>query len=123
MRFFLPLAAVAAIFVSSGCAGTQTQLGATAAEPAISAETLKSVTERLASDEFEGRAPTTPGEEKTVRYIAERFQAAGLKPGNKGSWFQDVPLVEINSAPTPLQISGGRQPLTFTYRTDMVAST
>jgi Zn-dependent M28 family amino/carboxypeptidase len=84
--------------------------------------TLKDVTERLSADEFEGRAPTTPGEEKTVQLIAERFRQAGLQPGNKGSWFQNVPLVETNAAPTPLRITGGREPLTFNYRTDMVAN-
>ena len=35
----------------------------------------------LASDEFEGRAPATAGETKTVDYIAKQFQALGLQPG------------------------------------------
>src|SRR5688572_16042006 len=89
--------------------------------PAISVETLKSVTQRLSSDEFEGRAPTTPGEQKSIAYISERFAAAGLKPGNKGSWFQPVQLVETIASPTPLTMTGGKTPLTFGYRTDMVA--
>ena len=47
----------------------------------------------LASDAFEGRAPNTPGEEKTVQYIAERFAEAGLQPaGDDGGWFQRVEL-------------------------------
>nr|MBP7367334.1 hypothetical protein [Pseudoxanthomonas sp.] len=47
----------------------------------------------LASDAFEGRAPNTPGEEKTVQYIAERFGQAGLQPaGDDGGWFQRVEL-------------------------------
>ena len=47
----------------------------------------------LASDAFEGRAPNTPGEEKTVQYIAERFAQAGLQPaGDDGGWFQRVEL-------------------------------
>jgi hypothetical protein len=41
--------------------------------PAISTETLKTVTQTLSSDAFEGRAPTTPGEEKAVAYLIERF--------------------------------------------------
>lgn len=91
-------------------------------DPSISLDTLKEVTQQLSSDAFEGRAPTTAGEEKTVRLIAERFRAAGLQPGNKGSWFQEVPLVETTASPTALRISGGREPLTFNYRTDMVAN-
>ena len=53
---------------------------------AISTETLKAVIERLSSDEFEGRAPGTPGEAKTVAYLIEQFEKAGLEPGNGGSW-------------------------------------
>lgn len=93
------------------------------AAPQISLDTLKTVTKTLSSDAFEGRAPTTAGEEKTVAYIADRFQKAGLKPGNNGSWYQNVPLVETLATPTPLTITGGKTPLTFNYRTDMVANT
>jgi Zn-dependent M28 family amino/carboxypeptidase len=93
-----------------------------AAQPQISLETLQTVTRQLSSDEFQGRAPTTIGEEKTVALLADRFAKAGLQPGNRGSWFQNVPLVETTATPTPLRISGGKQPLTFNYRTDMVAN-
>lgn len=90
--------------------------------PAISVDTLKEVTRTLSSDEFEGRAPTTPGEDKTVGYVAGRFAAAGLQPANKGSWFQDVPMVEITASPDmSLSISGGATPLSFAYKTDIVA--
>jgi len=34
----------------------------------------------LASDEFEGRAPGTKGEELSVKYITDQFKQAGLKP-------------------------------------------
>ena len=91
--------------------------------PAVSVETLKSVVQTLASDEYEGRAPATQGEVKSIAYIAERFRAAGLAPGNQGNWMQPVPLVEIDTSPTSLTISGGKQPLQFGYRADMVAAT
>lgn len=91
--------------------------------PQISLDTLKTVTQTLSSDAYEGRAPTTAGEAKTIAYIADRFQKAGLQPGNKGSWYQDVPLVETLATPTPIAITGGKEPLTFNYRTDMVANT
>ena len=90
----------------------------------ISVETLKTVTQKLSSDEFEGRAPATPGEEKTVAYMIERMKAAGLQPGNKGSWVQDVPLVELTAKNvSPLNITGGKENLSFNYRTDMVIGT
>ena len=52
----------------------------------------------LASDEFEGRAPGTTGEEKSISYLTDRFKALGLKPGNPdGSYIQDVPMVGITA--------------------------
>src|SRR3546814_96535 len=96
--------------------------GPASADPDISLDTLKTVTEQLSSDAFEGRAPGTPGEEKTVALLAERFEAAGLQPGNKGSWFQDVPLVEVSLEGDPdLTFTGGKQPLSFDHKEDMVA--
>ena len=70
---------------------------ATTAEQAqageISGDTLATHLRILASDEFEGRAPATPGEEKTVAYISEQFAAAGLEPaGEDGGWTQAVTL-------------------------------
>jgi Zn-dependent M28 family amino/carboxypeptidase len=50
------------------------------------------------------------------------MQKAGLQPGNKGQWTQDVPLVELTHDPAmSLSIKGGRRPLTLAYKTDMVA--
>jgi Zn-dependent M28 family amino/carboxypeptidase len=54
----------------------------------------------LASDAFEGRGPATEGEKKTVAYIIEQYQAAGLQPGGdlvagKRAWTQDVPLARF----------------------------
>lgn len=66
--------------------------------PTIQADQLLTHTRILASDEFEGRGPGTPGEEKTVRYLIEQFQKAGLQPGMPdGSWTQDVPIVGVKS--------------------------
>ena len=122
-----PLIAFALAISAAGCAPSVTQAPeATTAAPAapqISVETLKTVTETLASDAFQGRAPTTAGEEKTVAYLAEQFARAGLQPGNKGGWFQNVPLVEITLEGDPdLVITGGKTPLRFDYKEDMVAA-
>lgn len=73
--------------------------------PRISLETMQDVTRTLSSDAFEGRQPGTPGGERTLAYLIEQFAAAGLQPGNNGSWVQDVPLVEITGSNfTPLTI-------------------
>jgi Zn-dependent M28 family amino/carboxypeptidase len=92
--------------------------------PTISVETLKSVTQTLSSDAYEGRAPGTAGEEKSIALIAQKMEAAGLKPGNKGSWYQDVPIVEMVADPAmTLSIRGATVPVNFTYKTDFVAGT
>jgi Zn-dependent M28 family amino/carboxypeptidase len=75
----------------------------------------------LASDDFEGRKPGTPGEEKTVAYLVERFRKLGLKPGNGDSYVQQVPMVEILAdANTSLSIAGNNGSRTLAYGKDMV---
>lgn len=77
---------------------------------------------KLASDEFEGREPGTLGERLTTAYIKDEFERIGLKPGNNGSWFQSVPMVEINLQNTDVSldvaVGGGSEK--FAYKTDMV---
>jgi len=64
----------------------------------------------LASDEFEGRAPASPGEAKTIDYIVRQFKAAGLKPGGDivrpgmRAWTQRVPLRHFTFG-GPVQVS------------------
>ena len=92
--------------------------------PQISVDTLKGVTKTLSSDAFEGRAPGSAGEQKTLAYLQQQFAKAGLKPGIKGRWLQDVPLVEITAKNvTPLTVTGGKTPLTLAYGADMVVGT
>ncbi|PCD04826.1 peptidase M20 [Sphingomonas spermidinifaciens] len=48
----------------------------------------------LASDAFEGRAPGTAGEAKTIDYLVARLKQTGLEPGGPdGDWVQKVPLL------------------------------
>ena len=65
--------------------------------PALSEATMKDVTRELSLDSYEGRAPGSVGEENTVAYLISKYKAAGLEPGNNGSWTQDVPLIEITA--------------------------
>ena len=114
------LTAVTALGILAGCATTTTNPPA----PAPSVEALKEDVRVLSSDEFEGRSPGTPGEEKTLAYLAKRFAEAGLQPGNQGSWFQDVPLVEITAdTMAPLRVSGPAAEIAFAPRTDWVGVT
>ena len=51
----------------------------------------------LASDKYMGRMPMSSTEGITIDYIAAQMKEIGLEPANKGSYFQDVPLLAVNS--------------------------
>ncbi len=92
--------------------------------PTMPMDLMKEATRTLSSDAFEGRAPGTPGEAKTLAYLVEQFQKAGLQPGNEGSWFQDVPLVAITAQNvSPLTFTGGTQTMSLKYGPEFVAGT
>ena len=87
----------------------------------ISEATMIDITRTLSSDEFEGRMPGTAGEEKTVALLIEKFEAAGLTPGNNGGWVQEVPLVEITGKDfAPLTIKGDGVDLSYDFASDWV---
>ncbi len=60
----------------------------------ITAESLLAHVEVLASDELEGRAPATRGEDLTVEYLIGQLEAMGIEPGmDDGTYIQQVPLL------------------------------
>jgi Zn-dependent M28 family amino/carboxypeptidase len=94
---------------------------ATAAAPIrIEASHLSHDVKVLSSDEFEGRAPNSAGETKTVAYLTEQFIQAGLQPGGdikdgKRGWTQDVPLGRFEiKGPVTLSFSDGKKAQTLT---------
>jgi Zn-dependent M28 family amino/carboxypeptidase len=109
----ISLAVLLASFPVATCA-------ATAPEPIFSPQRLSGHIRILSSDAFEGRGPATQGETKTVGYIVQQMQAAGLEPGGpiangKRSWTQDVPLLRSEIAGTPalsMDIAGNKTALT-----------
>ena len=92
---------------------------------AIDTGTLMSHIRVFAADSLMGRAPGTPGEDKTVAYLESQFKAIGLQPGNTdGSYIQKVPLVGITVKGAPALTfarSGTKQSLK--WRDDYVAWT
>ena len=98
----LSLALISALTLTSACQKAASPDMDTAAlpqieVPALSEKTMQDVTRELSLDTYEGRAPGSIGEEKTVAYLISKFKSAGLEPGNNGSWTQDVPLIEITA--------------------------
>ncbi len=65
----------------------------------IDAQRLSDITRTLSADDFEGRAPGTNGEAKTIAWIAEEFRRVGLEPaGENGTYLQRVPLIRTQLA-------------------------
>ena len=90
----------------------------------INAADFGELVKTLASDEFEGRAPGSNGEELTVNYIRDQMQRIGLQPGNGDSWFQEVPMTETTADPaTVLKIQQGGANRDLVFGTDMVIGT
>jgi Zn-dependent M28 family amino/carboxypeptidase len=96
------------------CAALWTGL-AQAAPATIDMDRLSSIVRELAADEYEGRAPGTPGGRKTVEYLVEQFSALGLEPGGAdGRWTHNVPMIHtLFEDPRKLQfvVDGEPQPL------------
>lgn len=106
--------------------------GAHAAEPLIQTDfnpNFGRYFAELASDELQGRAPATVGEERTVAYLEQQYQKLGLQPLPGGSYRQGVPVVQIDPVKVSsltLQASAGlkdaaRLPVTLQYKTQMMA--
>ncbi len=116
----LPLLGVAC--APPGDGGDDAQMAAALAT--IAAEDLAADIAILASDEFEGRLPSTAGEEKTLEFLKNEFEAVGLEPGNGDSWFQEVPLVSVTADPgMTLTITAGDASAQYAYGEQFMAWT
>ena len=88
----------------SGCgtnevATTNTATDVSASYQSINKEQLINHIKVLSSDKFEGRAPSSKGEELTLDYLTQQLTAVGFKPGNGDSFLQAVPMVSIEASP------------------------
>ena len=113
-------AAAAALMQSSGGA-----FAAAAPPRHVDMKRMSDITRVLASDEFQGRAPGTPGEAKTVPYLIEQFKAAGLEPaGDNGGWTQEVPMIHTQlKAPVNVSVSQGGQSIPLRFPDDIYLGT
>jgi len=121
----------------AGCGGserdtaTATAAGHDAAEvpasgaAAIDPDRLSATVKDLASDEFEGRAPGTPGGRKTVDYLIGRFRDLGLQPGGvDGGWTHNVPMIHtLFEGPGTFEFAVGGTAQRLQQKRDIEAST
>src|SRR4029453_676797 len=76
----------------------------------------------LASDEFEGRAPGSKGEDFSAKYITAQFKKIGFKPGKPDrKYTQEGPLAGIKSEPQ-MSFTVGDKTMDLKYADDFVAS-
>ena len=106
---------------------TTAGLGATTTETRMQIDTarLSQTVKVLASDEFQGRAPGTPGGRKTVEYLVDRFKELGLEPGGKGgSWVQSVPMIRTQiGTPSTMEFTIGGESRAVQQKNDIEVST
>jgi Zn-dependent M28 family amino/carboxypeptidase len=113
------LALSSSLVLLSNCGGGNEQ-----AVQSIQVQDLEEDIILLASDEYEGRKPTTEGEELTIGYLKEEFEKLGLQPGNDSIYFQEVPMVELITDPGAGLVLWGEGTTTrLVYRREYVAYT
>jgi Zn-dependent M28 family amino/carboxypeptidase len=88
----------------------------------INAEKMAEYIEVMASDEFMGRMPFTRGEELTIQFLKEAYMELGLEPAWHGSYFQEVPLMQVAVRPdAQMLFATTAGPLALDYIRDFVS--
>jgi len=131
MKRLSALAIVLLALAANGCNGTRAVEAPAAAPlpvasmPKIDQQKILEHIKVLSSDEYEGRAPGTKGEQLSVKYIEDQFKQLNLKAGNPdGTLVQKVPLVGITGAESrPLTVTKGTTIKTFKWSDEVVAWT
>ncbi|QSX31416.1 M28 family peptidase [Shewanella cyperi] len=112
MKPLLPLTLLALLSACSNAGNQEASTG-----PQFNEARYRNDIKVLASDEFEGRAPTTKGEKLTLDYLVTAFKAMGLKGANQGSFLQSVPMVTYSASENQSVSLAGLQ---ASYRQDIV---
>ena len=99
LKTFVAAAALASLSVAA--------LAQRIAEPTFTPEQFRAHVTFLADDRLEGRDTGSPGYDMAARYVADRFQALGLKPAVNGGWYQQVPFVSATLAQAPARVTVG----------------
>jgi len=118
-------AALTATLAACGNAPDTASTSAPLFSPEITETDFMQLVNTLASDEFEGRAPGSRGEDNSVDYIKAQYERIGLAPGAKdGGWFQTVPMIETSAdESTVLHVSGNGAARELAFGTDFVLGT
>jgi len=91
----LPIFMLLLVFIFQSCTKNEVKN----ASQTIRTEDIERYVKEIGSDAFMGRKPFTKGEDTTLAYLKKEFRRIGLKPANNGSYFQEVPMVEVEVEP------------------------
>src|ERR1041384_3600061 len=116
---------IIALFTFLVLAAVNAQRRLMSVESPISESALRSHIKFLSDDRLEGRGTGARGGELAALYVAQQFEAMGLKgAGAKGSFWQPVSLVGVKADPkTELRINGAKGSEAFKFADDFVAFT
>ncbi|MEQ8516666.1 MAG: M28 family peptidase [Chromatocurvus sp.] len=116
-RLLIGVIALGWVFASSAANHEQ--------KPDIKGENLSAIVQVLASEAFGGRAPGTPGEDRTVAYLIEQMTAIGLEPGGPdGNWTQNVPMLRtVIQSPAKMHFQTGAGSLALVQGENVEIST
>ena len=126
-RMKRPASIIVAVLVAASCAapgGPPAPKDTPLADlPAIDTNAILADTRALSADEFEGREPGSPGEEKTIAYLTDAAKKIGLEPGNPdGTYIQKVPLVGLTPEKiSPLVVKRSGKTLTLKHHDQFIA--
>lgn len=118
---------IAALLTTISAAAALAAYAPAHAKVAVDADRITRDVKALASDTFEGRAPGTMGEQRTIEYLVRRMRESGLEPGGPdGQWLQAVPLLHTALGPGSMSLGAtrvdqGRELYVSTLRPDDAA--
>lgn len=114
---------IAALLACGAISSTDTSLVPARALNAITPEGILKYIRVLSSDEFDGRAPATPGERKSLDYIVAQCKALKLEPGNpNGRWLEPVALWGITGGGGVITVKSGNADFPLTAQDYRVSS-
>jgi len=90
-------------FVTMGLTTAKAQVSQERLQAGSDEQLFREWVKTLSLDEFGGRKPMTPYEDKTVNYLARQLEEIGLEPAFNGSWFQPFEMISVTAKP-----EGGR---------------
>lgn len=98
-------------FVAMGLTTVSAQISREQLKAGSDEQLLREWTRVFSLDEFGGRKPMTPYEDKTVQYLASQLEVLGLEPAFNGSWFQPFEMISVTAKPvgSRLMVSGKKK--------------